>query len=87
MTEIFKKIIGAPISKSKAINSLLESYCIDAEQSIMFGDSMSDYKAATENGITFLLRKTPSNIDLQKRLNCIMFNDFMDDIWGYLNKK
>jgi len=87
LTEFFKKIIGAPISKSKAINSILESYCIEAEQSIMFGDSMSDYKAATENGITFLLRKTPSNIDLQKRLNCIMFNDFMDDIWGYLNKK
>ena len=87
LTEFFHKIIGAPISKSNAIKSILESFCIEAEQSIMFGDSMSDYQAATENGITFLLRRTSSNVDLQKRLNCIMFNDFLDNIWGYLDKK
>ena len=87
LTEFFHKIIGAPTSKSNAIKSILESYCIDAEQSFMFGDSMSDYQAATENGITFLLRRTTENEDLQKRLNCIMFNDFTDDIWGYLDKK
>ena len=87
LTKFFHKIIGAPISKSNAIKSILESYCIDAEQSFMFGDSMSDYQAATENGITFLLRRTTENEDLQKRLNCIMFNDFTDDIWGYLDKK
>ena len=87
LTKFFHKIIGAPISKSNAIKSILESFCIEAEQSIMFGDSMSDYQAATENGITFLLRRTSSNVDLQKRLNCIMFNDFLDNIWGYLDKK
>ena len=87
LTEFFHKIIGAPTSKSNAIKSILESYCIEAEHSFMFGDSMSDYKAATENGIIFLLRRTTANVDLQKRLNCIMFNDFTDDIWGYLDKK
>ena len=55
-----------------------------ASISIMFGDSLSDYQAATENGITFLLRRTSLNVDLQRRLNCIMFNDFLDNI---LDKK
>ena len=87
LTEFFHKIIGAPTSKSNAIKSILESYCIDAEQSFMFGDSMSDYQAATENGIMFLLRRTPTNVDLQKRLNCIMFDDFLDNVWSYLDKK
>ena len=87
LTEFIDKIIGAPISKSNAIKSILESFCIEAEQSIMFGDSMTDYQAATENGITFLLRRTSSNVDLQRRLNCIMFDDFLDNIWGYLDKK
>jgi len=87
LTKFFHKIIGAPISKSNAIKSILDSFCIEAEQSIMFGDSISDYQAATENGITFLLRRTSSNVDLQRRLNCIMFDDFLDNIWGYLDNE
>ena len=87
LTDFFHKIIGAPISKSNAIKSILDSFCIEAEQSIMLGDSISDYQAATENGITFFLRRTSSNIDLQRKLNCIMFDDFLDNIWCYLDKK
>ena len=87
LTEFFHKIIGAPIGKSNAIKYILDSFCIEAEQSIMFCDSMTDYQAATDNGITFLLRRTSSNVDLQKQLNCIMFNDFLDNIWDYLDKK
>ena len=87
LTKFFHKIIGAPISKSNAIKSILDSFSIEAEQSIMFGDSISDYEAATKNGITFLLRRTSSNEDLQRKLNCIMFDDFLDNIWCYLDKK
>jgi phosphoglycolate phosphatase-like HAD superfamily hydrolase len=73
----FKEVVGSPIKKSVAIKRLLDRYKININQSIMIGDSISDYNAATTNNITFYLRKTELNKNMQQQLNCKMIDNFL----------
>ena len=43
----------------------------------MIGDSMSDYQAALNNDVAFVLRQTEFNIALQNNLNCLLLRDFI----------
>jgi len=81
LNAFFQKIIGAPIMKSDAIKSILQSFSFEANDAIMIGDSISDYQAAVKNNVTFILRKTNLNKGLQKKLECIMIDDFLDNCW------
>ena len=58
---------------------LLNRYNIDLNQAVMVGDSSSDYDAAKQNLISFILRKTKFNKNLQERLNCKIIEDFYDE--------
>ena len=73
----FREIIGAPIKKGAAIKLLLNKYSIKIKQVLMVGDSYTDYEAARENNITFILRKTTLNSHLQTKLNCEMVDNIM----------
>ena len=73
----FQKVIGSPISKDKAVESLLKEYDIDPVQATMIGDSISDYEAAKSNHVTFVLRRTSLNKELQMKLNCKMLENFL----------
>jgi HAD superfamily hydrolase (TIGR01549 family) len=75
--EYFKKVIGSPTTKKEAVRMLLSSYKLDSSKTVMVGDSVTDYEAAVESNVTFLLRKTKLNIDLQNQLNCKMIDDFL----------
>ncbi len=75
----FKQVIGSPTSKIEAVKSLLSRYNIRPQQAMMIGDSSSDYDAATQNGLTFILRKTELNTQLQARLGCQMTEDFFNE--------
>ena len=59
--ELFKEVIGSPISKDVAIKQLINKYSINIDEAIMIGDSSNDYFAAIENQIQFILRKTELN--------------------------
>ena len=72
----FKEIIGAPIKKTDAIRSIIEKYKIIKEDAVMIGDSRTDFVAANNNNIDFILRKTNENQDLQHESNITMVNDF-----------
>jgi phosphoglycolate phosphatase-like HAD superfamily hydrolase len=72
----FQQVVGSPTSKNRALKILLEKYTIDPEDSIMIGDSSSDYEAALANQVEFILRKTVLNKKLQEQLNCQMIEDF-----------
>ena len=74
----FDEIVGSPTSKTIAIHNILNAHKLQTMECIMIGDSISDYQAATENKIQFILRKTPLNYDVQVKLNCIMIDDFED---------
>ena len=76
IANIFKSVIGSPIKKTDAINSIMNKFLILPEDALMFGDSYSDYIAAKNNQIKFVLRKTKINISLQNTLKCSMIDDF-----------
>ena len=73
----FKNIVGAPKKKVKAINEMIDFYGIALQDAIMIGDSKTDYEAAKENNIDFILRKTHENLELQSKIKCTMFDNFL----------
>jgi len=76
----FYKIYGAPYAKSDAINEMLRDLKIEPKNAIMLGDSESDYKAAEENNVLFLLRSTKFNKNLQDaRSKDYIFKDFINE--------
>ena len=77
ITHFFKEVIGSPTKKSEAIKQLLYRYKITPDQSIMIGDAITDYNAATKHGVSFILRKTALNKNLQQQLSCPMIENFL----------
>ena len=76
---VFSDIFGAPMSKSDAINVCLNSYGVNAKETIMIGDSKADYEASQKSGTNFLLRRTPENmISMDNFRGNIIFN-FLDN--------
>ena len=77
ITEYFSEVIGSPTPKNEAIKMLLDRYNIESGKAVMIGDSISDYMAATENQVKFVLRKTKLNKLLQQQLDCLMIDNFI----------
>jgi phosphoglycolate phosphatase-like HAD superfamily hydrolase len=73
----FKKVIGSPIRKDKAIKSIIIKNPSLFKKSIMVGDSISDYNAADGNNMQFVLRRTLLNRELQTELKCLMIDNFL----------
>lgn len=67
ITHCFRETHGAPASKTIVVRNALERLNFLPEQSLLVGDSDTDLRAAEENNVTFLLRRTSFNQDLQKR--------------------
>jgi phosphoglycolate phosphatase-like HAD superfamily hydrolase len=65
----FREVHGAPKKKSMAVKEVLERYHLNPGETLLIGDSSSDYQAALENGVPFLLRRTTFNAALQKLHN------------------
>ena len=78
ISKYFKKVIGSPTNKKDAIKIILSNENINLDDSIMIGDSRSDYEAAKENDVLFVFRKTELNKKLQKKLKCQMIENFID---------
>ena len=78
ISKYFKKVIAAPTNKKDAIKIILSNENINLDDSIMIGDSCSDYEAAKENNVFFVFRKTDLNKKLQKKLKCQMIENFID---------
>jgi len=76
MDNQFDLIIGSPTEKDEAVSNIMDQYHLGAADCVMIGDAISDYKAAKNNNISFILRKTPFNEQLQTKLQCQMIQDF-----------
>ena len=72
----FDVIVGSPIEKDVAVSNIMDQYRLEAADCVMIGDAVSDYKAAKNNNISFVLRRTPLNRQLQIKLQCEMIQDF-----------
>lgn len=76
INSIFDRIFGAPTQKSKAIKWALQNYNIKMEDSLLIGDSKTDWFAAEETGIQFLLRET-ENSDFFSQYSGNKIKDFI----------
>ena len=77
INHFFKKIVGSPTKKHKAIEFIMKKYSFLFKDSLVVGDSGSDYNAANVNNIQFVLRQTALNKNLQSKLDCLMINNFL----------
>jgi phosphoglycolate phosphatase-like HAD superfamily hydrolase len=77
LTPCFREVHGAPTSKSDAIELVLARWkCLRAD-SLLIGDSDSDYAAASTAGVQFLLRRTALNRQLQRKHLGLQCEDFL----------
>jgi phosphoglycolate phosphatase-like HAD superfamily hydrolase len=75
----FHEVYGAPNTKSNTIKQVLKNLKIMPKDAIMLGDSDSDYQAAKENNVLFLLRCTEVNMVLQNKCKGNTFKDFINE--------
>jgi phosphoglycolate phosphatase-like HAD superfamily hydrolase len=72
----FKQIYGHPHEKSKIVAEHMEFSANKNKHAIYIGDSLIDLRAARMNGVTFFLRRTDENADIERDNNCLAFDDF-----------
>lgn len=77
ISKCFREIYGSPKLKADMIADVLERQDIKPSEAIMIGDSDVDMLAANANSITFLLRRTPINKNLQAKYTGPQFNNFL----------
>ena len=70
----FERIFGAPTTKSEAVNTILNLTGAFPEESVFIGDALSDFEAATINGVTFIAR-IHDNEELFNDKRCLKVND------------
>jgi len=72
----FKSIWGSPNEKSIVISNIIDESS-KKEKAVMIGDSDTDFKAALQNNISFILRKTKENSNLQMMENIFCIDNFL----------
>ncbi|TGM31729.1 HAD family hydrolase [Leptospira biflexa] len=74
----FEDIYGAPFAKDIAIAISLTKFAIEKGDALLVGDSESDWKAATKNGINFLLRNDDLGIEFVSKYTGDRIKDFTE---------
>lgn len=59
----FTKVRGAPALKKDILAEFLSTYALQPEEVLMIGDAMADYEGALANGVSFLGRVRPGNMN------------------------
>ena len=73
MLEYFIQIYGSPEKKSSIVKNIINETGLIIDETVFLGDATSDYKAANDNNIDFILRQTDENQSLFKK-----YHDFYD---------
>jgi phosphoglycolate phosphatase-like HAD superfamily hydrolase len=74
----FSDICGSPRAKLDAVTALLVRWNCGRTDTLVIGDSDSDYRAALGAGVDFLLRRTPYNRALQERYDGPQCENFLN---------
>jgi phosphoglycolate phosphatase-like HAD superfamily hydrolase len=74
--QYFKEIFGSPESKGNWVKHIMDKYGYQAGECVFIGDALSDYKAATENDILYILRQHSNNQELFAGKELIRIDDF-----------
>jgi phosphoglycolate phosphatase-like HAD superfamily hydrolase len=75
----FNEVFGAPLIKTKVIEEVFLRSGYDHGQTLVIGDSRSDFDAAIANKIPFLLRRTSLNQSLQVSYSGPKCDDFRNE--------
>lgn len=78
MSRYFKGIYGAPKKKADVVRTILFTYDLKPDNVIYIGDAISDYEAAKENNVAFIVRITHNNNLLFKTVNCTKIQDLQN---------
>jgi len=65
LTRFFREIHGTPRLKEEIIADILARYSLERGECVFVGDAESDRVAAQKTGISFIVRITPENQQLQ----------------------
>ena len=77
MYDYFISTYGSPEKKSSIVKNIINETGLIIDETIFLGDAMSDYNAAKDNNIDFMLRQTDENQSLFNKYNeIIRFHDF-----------
>ena len=89
LTSCFKGVFGSPESKSHWCAALLAEHGYRPEETLFIGDAKSDYNAARENKLTFLLRRHNDNKEIFSDYNGLAIEDFgnFDTVLDWINNE
>lgn len=76
LAHFFIDSYGSPNLKSCWVEKLMKQHQLQERESVFVGDAKSDYKAALDNGIQFILRETPEGIPVFKDIDVPRFTVF-----------
>ena len=79
---LFNGIFGSPKSKTEIINNIMIDNSINNSDCIFFGDTMTDYNASIETGISFIGIRNNNTIFPEET---IIINDFNDNKLNSIN--
>ena len=65
----YKDVFGSPIKKQEWVKKIMQNNHYYQSQVVYVGDALSDYEAATENGIHFVGRLSDRNINPFESVN------------------
>lgn len=78
LSQYFISIQGSPTPKNQLVKNLLMDYNYKIAETVLIGDSINDYQAAKENGISFLGFNYHGDI---KETHC----DIIDNYFNFFN--
>lgn len=76
MALYFKDVYGSPQKKNVWVEMVMRENRLEKETCVFVGDARSDYNAAVDNQIRFILRETPEGIPLFKDIPVPRFTVF-----------
>lgn len=79
---LFDGVFGSPNSKTEIINNIITDNSIKNSDCIFFGDTMTDYNASIETGVSFIGIKNKNTIFPE---GTIVINDFNDNKLNSIN--
>ena len=79
ISRCFQAVFGAPCDKADIISDFMKKYSLKSNDALMIGDAKADLVAADKNSISFLLRKTSINLELQRSYIGPQFEDFSNE--------
>lgn len=76
MGHFFRECCGSPQKKSYWVKGLIKQNYLQKTECVFVGDAKSDYQAAIDNEIQFILRETPEGQSIFKDIDVPRFSTF-----------